>query len=250
VSLSSHDYINHAYSAESRLSHDHVLHLDRLLESFFRDLDATVGKDNYLAVLTADHGFMPATEHSLSLGHNAGRQGTGEAIASVNATLREKFGPGSWVKSVSAMGLVLDKALLARSGVDARALADEARRALLAEPGIAVAYTREELETGSRAGQPHFEAMRKTWHRELSGDVQFAFKPYWMSTTSSRATHGSPHPYDTHVPMLFYGPAWVKAGRHDARADIADIAPTLARILRVPAPADSEGKVLPVMAGH
>lgn len=249
VSLSSHDYINHAYSAESRLSHDHVLQVDRLLESFFRDLDATVGKDNYLAVLTADHGFMPAPEHSVSLGRNAGRQSIPEAIARVNATLREKFGPGSWVRSVSAMGLVFDKALLARSGVDARALAEEARRAVLAEPGIAVAYTREELEAGSRAGQPHFEAMRKTWHRELSGDVQLAFKPYWMSTTSSRATHGSPHPYDTHVPLLFYGPAWVKPGRHDARADITDIAPTLARILGVPAPAASEGKVLPVMAG-
>src|SRR5471032_382688 len=54
ISLSSHDYINHAYGAESRLSHDHVLQLDRLLEAFFADLDRTVGKDNYVAVLTAD----------------------------------------------------------------------------------------------------------------------------------------------------------------------------------------------------
>lgn len=34
ISLSGHDYVNHAYSAESRLSHDHVLQLDRLLERF------------------------------------------------------------------------------------------------------------------------------------------------------------------------------------------------------------------------
>ena len=47
VSLSSHDYINHAYSAESRLSHDHLLQLDRQLESFFADLDLSLGKGNY-----------------------------------------------------------------------------------------------------------------------------------------------------------------------------------------------------------
>ena len=60
ISLSGHDYVNHAFSAESRLSHDHVLQLDLLLQSFFADLDARVGKDNYVVALTADHGFMPA----------------------------------------------------------------------------------------------------------------------------------------------------------------------------------------------
>lgn len=249
VSLSSHDAINHAYSAESRLSHDHVLQIDRLLEAFFRDLDATVGRDSYLAVLTADHGFMPAPEHSLSLGRDAGRQSGSQAIARVNAALQRKFGPGAWIRYISAQGLVFDKSLIAKSGADVRAVSEEARRALLAEPGIAVAYTREELETGSRAGQPHFDAMRKTWHRELSGDLQFALKPYWMMSSSSRATHGSPHPYDTHVPILLYGPAWVKPGRHDERVEVIDIAPTLAHVLGVPAPAASEGKLLPVMAG-
>ena len=54
ISLSSHDYVNHAYSAESRISHDHMLQVDRLLQTFFRDLDATIGRDNYAAVFTAD----------------------------------------------------------------------------------------------------------------------------------------------------------------------------------------------------
>ena len=74
ISLSSHDYVNHAYSAESRISHDHLLHVDRLLQTFFRDLDTTIGRDNYVVVLTADHGFMPAPDHSRSLGRDAGKQ--------------------------------------------------------------------------------------------------------------------------------------------------------------------------------
>ena len=92
VSLSTHDYVNHAYGPESRLSHDHLLHLDRLLEAFFRDLDRMVGKDRYVAVLTADHGFMPAPEYSKSLGRNAGRQNVPQLLAGGNAALQQKFG--------------------------------------------------------------------------------------------------------------------------------------------------------------
>ena len=115
---------------------------------------------------------------------------------------------------------------------------------------VAAAYTRRELESGSRAGAPLFDQMRRTWHKDVSGDVQFALKPFWMATSSSNylTTHGSPHPYDTQVPILVYGPRWVKAGRIDARVEVADIAPTLARLLRVPAPSSSEGRPLPLPA--
>jgi len=48
------------------------------------------------------------------------------------------------------------------------------------------------------------------------------------------------------VPIMFYGPPWVKPGRVDSRVEVVDIAPTLARMLRVAAPPASEGKVLPL----
>ncbi len=247
VSLSGHDYINHAYSAESRLSHDHVLQIDRLLQSFFRDLDAALGKDNYLVILTSDHGFMPSPEHSLALGRNAGRQSGSQTVARVNAELGKQFGEGQWVTAFAAYGAVLNRALVAEKKVDVATLGEAVRKHLLAEPGIAVAYTRAELESGSRAGAPLFDQMRKSWNRELSADVQFALKPYWMMTSSSSVTnHGSPHPYDTNVPILFYGPRWVKPGRVDARVEVADIAPTLSRMLGVPSPSAAEGKPLPL----
>lgn len=34
VSLSSHDYVNHSFGPESRMSHDHLQRLDRLLANF------------------------------------------------------------------------------------------------------------------------------------------------------------------------------------------------------------------------
>jgi predicted AlkP superfamily pyrophosphatase or phosphodiesterase len=247
VSLSTHDYINHGYGAESRLSHDHVLQLDRLFQAFFADLDATVGKDNYVAVLTADHGFMPAPEYSQMQGHDSGRLSASQSIARMNKTLSARFGEGEWVKYISARSLVLNRQLAGERGVVVDTLANEARKAILAEPGIEAAYTRSELESGSAGGKPLFDQMARGWNREISGDVEFALKRYWMvGSSSNMTTHGSPHSYDTNVPLLFYGPAWVKPGRIDTRVEEVDIAPTLARMLGVAAPAAVEGKALPL----
>ncbi|HSV44803.1 MAG TPA: alkaline phosphatase family protein [Ramlibacter sp.] len=247
VSLSGHDYVNHAFSAESRLSHDHFLHLDRMLEAFFRDLDATVGRGNYLALLTADHGFTPAPEYTLSRGGSAGHMNAGQSLARVNAELVARFGPGRWVRGYSAATLLLNRPLLAERGLDADTVAQAARTALLADPAVEVAYTRRELLSGSRAGAPYFEAMRKAWHPEVSGEIQYALKPGWMwLSRRASASHGSPYRQDTHVPILVYGPPWVKPGRVDTPVQVVDIAPTLSGLLGVPVPASSEGKQLPL----
>jgi predicted AlkP superfamily pyrophosphatase or phosphodiesterase len=246
VSLSGHDYVNHAWSAESRLSHDHFLQLDRLLQSFFHDLDASVGPRNYLAVLTADHGFMPAPEMAASRGEPAGRINSAQFLARLNAGLEQRFGEGKWLFGSSASSLLLDKRLIAQKNADADAVTEELRTLALAEPGIDSAFTRSELLSGSRAGAPFFEASRKAWHPDVSGDVQYTLKPNWMFASSSVTTHGSPHEYDSHVPLLFWGPAWVRPGRIDTPVEVVDIAPTLARLLGVAAPPASEGKPLPI----
>ncbi|MES2635601.1 MAG: alkaline phosphatase family protein [Pseudomonadota bacterium] len=247
VSLSGHDYVNHRFSAESRLSHDHFLHLDRLLQSFFRDLDASVGKDNYIAVLTADHGFMPAPEFNQARGVESGRVSLSQMLAKINTGLVQKFGEGKWLLGASAASLLLDKKLIAARSLNLDAVAEEARRLILLDPSIGTAYTRAELLANSRAGAPFFEASRKAWHPDVSGEVQFTIRANFMfGSSTSIATHGSPHPYDTHVPILVYGPKWVKAGRVDRRVEVVDIAPSLSRILGVAAPAMSEGKQLPM----
>ncbi len=247
VSLSGHDYVNHAFSAESRLSHDHLLQIDRMLQAFFQDLDARIGKDNYLVMLTADHGFMPSPDHIAGQGREAGRVNSSQVLGRINAGLAKRFGEGRWAAGFSGSSVLLDRQLIAQKQVSADSLAEETRALLMAEPGFVAAYTRRELQSGSRAGSPFFEQIRRSWHADVSGDVQYSLKPGWMFGNSV-ATHGSPHPYDTQVPILVYGPAWVKAGRVDARVEVVDIAPTLSRLLRIAPPSAAEGKPLPLPA--
>ena len=246
MSLSAHDYINHAWGAESRLSQDHVLQLDRMIAEFFNDLDQAIGRENYIAVLTADHGFMPAPEYSQSLGRDAGRVNAAQLSAKVNRELAKTFGEGAWIGPWSAQGVILNRALIQAKGVDMAALTTEARKLIAAEPGIAVAYTHAELESGSRKDALLFELMEKSFDKDRSADIVVSLKPYWMFGPPPGTTHGSPYDYDTNVPLLFYGPPWILPGRIDTRVEMSDVAPTLAKILRIPAPAAAEGKVLPL----
>ncbi len=245
VSLSGHDYVNHAFSAESTLSHDHTLQIDRLLQAFFRDLDARVGADNYIAALSADHGFMPTPEYSQSRGLEAGRLASGPMLTRINAALEQRFGPGKWVLGFSAATLALNRPLMARQKVDPVVVAQQAKALLLQEDGIAAAYTREELLAARSVAEPLFAQMRKSWHPDVSGDVQIALKANWMFGSGNLgATHGSPYPYDTNVPLMLWGPRWVRAAAPKDRVGIVKLASTLARFLRVAPPADSEGRPL------
>ncbi len=250
ISLSGHDYINHAYGPESRLSHDHVLHLDRLLQAFFRDLDRRLGRDRYIAVLTADHGFMPAPEYSKSLGRDAGRQNIPQMMARLNAGLTAKFGEAKLASGWSASGVLLNDGVIRQKGLARRAVEQEAQSILLAEPGIAAIFARSDLENPGAlpADTPFLHQVRKTWHRERSGDLEVVLKANWLLEWSrgNASTHGSAHAYDYHVPILLYGPRWFRAGRIDLTVEVVDIAPTLARLLRIAAPSASEGKLLPL----
>lgn len=249
VSLSSHDYINHAYSAESRLSHDHLLQLDRQLERFFADLDKTIGKGNYVAVLTSDHGFMPAPEVSAAQGLASGRLNSAQLLGRINAGLEKRFGDGQWVMGFSGSSLLLDKKIMALKKADPSAVAQNAKTLLLTEPAMAAAYTRAELLGGVPGSPPLFNALRNSWHPDVSGEVQYALKPNWMfGSTANVATHGSPYPYDTHVPLLIYGPGWYKPGRVDVPVDMTSVAPTLARLLGVARPTAALAGVLPTSA--
>ena len=246
IGLSTHDYINHGDGADSRLSQDHVLYLDRELQEFFNDLDVAIGREHYVAVLTADHGFAPAPEHSQSLGRDAGRINPGQMLARVNAGLVKRFGQGRWAVGFSAGAVVLNRPLAQSRKVALPALADEARNLVAAEPGIAKAYTRAEVEGPAHPGDAMLEAVRKSWYPQRSADVAFVLKPYWLlGSHAAGTTHGSPHRYDTNVPLMLYGPSWIPAvGRIDRPVEISDLAPALAKLLGIPAPAQAEGKAL------
>jgi arylsulfatase A-like enzyme len=64
--------------------------------------------------------------------------------------------------------------------------------------------------------------------------------PGYIGYRSKGSTHGSPFPYDTHVPLLFYGKG-IKKGETYQKTEISDIAPTIAALLGISFPSGTTG---------
>ena len=243
VSLSTHDYVNHAFGPESRVSQDHLLHVDRLLAVFFEYLDKRLGMDKVLVALTADHGFMNAPEYSTSIGLGGQRLNPAKLITDLNEALAAQFAVKNLALRLSYPTIILDQAGLTKGFLNRAEVEAVAQRFLLRYPGVANVFTRTQLESGSLPDLPLATQVLRAWNRELSGDlylIQNAFNQYGGQV----ATHGSPYTYDTNVPLMMYGKAWIKPGKYPRAAAVVDLAPTLAYLLEIRPPAASEGRVL------
>jgi hypothetical protein len=243
VSLSTHDYINHSFGPESRESQDHLLHLDRSLAGFFRYLEKRIGLDNVLIALTADHGFLNVPEYSQSQGLPGLRIDSRKMMADLNERLAARFGPGTYATQLSYPTIHLDTRPIDANSLDRAEVEAAAARILTENPAIAAVYTRTQLENGALPSGRVPTLVQRAWHRQLSGDLYVVQKPYAMFG-SNVATHGSPYAYDTNVPLMLFGPRWIRPGPSPNYAEVVDLAPTLAYLLETRVPSASEGRVL------
>ena len=102
-------------------------------------------------------------------------------------------------------------------------------------------FTREELfqYTNNNLG-PH-TLLKNTFIAKRSGDIFMISKPSWLGYSAQIATsHGAPFPYDTHVPLLWYGKS-IPVGKSVRRVSITDIAPTVSFKCGVMMPSGSFG---------
>lgn len=244
VSMSAHDYVNHTYGPESKMSHDHLQRLDRMLANFFSFLDKRVGMDNVVVVLTADHGFANVPEFSQTRHIDAQRLDGDKLAADLEKHLAATFSVQKLVKKPGIPNFYLDYEAAAKANIGRVALEDAAARFLLQQPGVAEVFSRTQMENGGVATRTA-KLMRRGWNRQMSGDLMVVSKPFWIfSSEKTGTTHGSPYAYDTNVPLILMGKRWIKPGSYGQYAEVVDIVPTLGHLLRVRPPAGAEGRVL------
>jgi predicted AlkP superfamily pyrophosphatase or phosphodiesterase len=248
VSLSSHDYVNHAFGPESKMSHDHLQRLDRMLAGFFGYLEQRVGMDNVMVVLTADHGFPNVPAFAQAHHHDAGRINGDKLVSALEQHLAVKFSvPGLVLGTASPNvlpNIYLDHELVAKNGLKSADVEQAASQFLLLQPGVNEVYMRSQFEAGAATPTRIATLMRRAWNRQVSGDLMVVNKPNWFPGSGSGTSHGSPYSYDTNVPLMIMGKRWVRPGAYGQYAEVVDIAPTLAHLLRVRPPSGAEGRVL------
>jgi predicted AlkP superfamily pyrophosphatase or phosphodiesterase len=249
VSLSSTDYVGHIFGPSSLEAEDNMLRLDRTLAGLLAHVDARIGLDQTLVVLSADHGAPEHPDYLATLGIEAGtfdfeRVDTEPGFVRLTAEFGESR---DLILNFSNPYLYLDTAEIAARGLDQveveRAVAEELERL----PGIAHAIASSDLRAGAVPRGKIQDAVLANFHPDRSGDVYVVFEPHWFIADFDglhvASAHGSPWTYDTHVPIIFAGPG-IAPGGIARRVETVDVAPTIAAYLGTKPPSGALGHPL------
>jgi predicted AlkP superfamily pyrophosphatase or phosphodiesterase len=248
LAIKSTDRIGHDYGPRSQEQLDVLVRLDRLLGEFLEFLDKTVGEDNYVVAVSADHGAQNVVEYELQ----QGRQGRRVIEAEIQALLDR-----------------VEQFVEEAQGPE-ETLAEGIARLIEQEEWVARAMTPAELEEGEPAADakadPILAAYRNSyipgretafplWTQEvLAGEIGPAHPANWgivvefaenAQLWTAPSTHMSSHLYDREVPILVMGTG-VTPGAGVGQARTVDVAPTLASLGGIEVPGSVDGTALEV----
>jgi hypothetical protein len=235
LSFSANDAVGHAWGPDSQEVLDVTLESDRIIKELLAFLDDRVGKGRYLLVLTADHGICPLPEASRAEGRAALRVSPTIFKAKATEFLTRAFGGNektAWVESVQGPWVYLNRRVARQYGVEPAVAAEALARWLPQVEGIQSART---PANAAAASDELSLAVRRATYPGRSGDVFAVVEPYSLVYGLTGTTHGTPHAYDTHVPLVVYGPGVRPGARHD-RVTPQAAAAVLARALGLPSP--------------
>jgi arylsulfatase A-like enzyme len=245
VSFSTTDAVGHRYGPDSRELHDQVVRLDRTLGAFLDSLYTMRDSSKVVVALTSDHGVarFPQVAHP----------GDWERFFVSTRPVTRWLAAEARRLGVDSATFVFDDGMVsydpdafARAGVDAAAVLPESMTRF-----VAFARTLPAITYASRAADlPRDTAtnvIARRWAHMLPPDLPVgavvALLPEHVWGILTYAQHGTPHDYDVHVPLIFYGPA-IRPGRYDTPARVVDIAPTLAHLLDLRPTEPLDGRVL------
>jgi hypothetical protein len=259
LSFSSNDAIGHCWGPDSQEVLDVTLRSDRLVADLLTFLDQRVGRGRYVVAVTADHGVCPLPEVARTQGKDAGRLPTDLLSRRAEDFLRRTFGdsrvkitggtvtPERWVEFTGEGWVYLDRETIARHRLRQADVEAALAGWLQRQPGIQAAYTRTRLLQGIPADDAVGQHVLRSFFPERSGDVTVVNRPYWILWKqppgplgeATGTAHGSPHPYDTHVPLLVSGPG-IHPGAYADTVVPQAAAVLLARSLHIPPPAAAD----------
>ena len=255
VSLSATDYVGHGYGTQGPEMCEQMYLLDALLDGFMKKLSTFEGK--VLVVMTADHGGSDFPERLALQGDKQAKRVDGKAwLQSVNAEVKHMLGL-SYDPLVSP-----DLYQLYVVGADRKHM-PEPQRSKVVEAALKVIHGRPEIEAvfsidellSHRPVGKEYEQMSLrdryalSAMRGRSGDLIIAYKqginPSAPQLTYFIEGHSGPYDIDRRIPIVFW---WSSAHGAERKPSVSstDIAPTLAHIIGVKAPADLDGKCLDI----
>ena len=242
LSYSSTDYVGHNFGVNSKEIQDTYLRLDKNIAELLEYLDKTVGKDEYIVFLTADHAAVDVPAYLDSLKIPAGYFDSRSFRNNIDSLVQKEYGNKKLIKNISNNQLFFNHQLLDEMNINIDDFQKKLATYIMEQDNIYRVYTREQILNG--AYTKGMDALIKNgFNHKRSGDLIYVLDPAFISYSRTGSTHGSSYMYDTHVPILFYGKG-VKSGSSSRRSEIVDIAPTIAVMLAISFPSGATGEPL------
>jgi predicted AlkP superfamily pyrophosphatase or phosphodiesterase len=242
VSISSTDYMGHAFGPNSIEAEDTYLRLDRDIADFLKYLDATIGQGKYLLFLTADHaaaqvpGFLE--EHKIP----AGNFSSSQLQTQLKDKLSSTFNLKNAIIKIQNNQVYLDENVIEKSGKNRGEIESVIINFLKEQPMIAFAFSTENISNISIPATIK-QMLINGYNPKRSGQIGFVPLPGYIGMGNQGTTHGAWNPYDAHIPLLWFG-TYIKPGKTNREVYMTDIAPTLSAILNIQMPNGSIGKVI------
>jgi len=242
VSFSSPDYIGHAFGPNSWEQLDDYVRLDAVLGGFFDFLDAQVGKGNYTVFLTADHAVAHVPNFSIEHKLPGGAFKGDAIISGLKTLLKSEYNTDKLIEADENYQVYLNDNLIDSAHLDRKDISDFIVSYLLRQDGVINAFALNNLMTVPLNAKQR-DMFANGYLPTRSGDIQIVLKPGYVSGNGNGTSHGLWNPYDSHIPLLWYG--WgISKGKTNRETYMTDIAATTAALLHIQMPNGCVGKVI------
>jgi hypothetical protein len=204
-------------------------------------LDKTVGKDNYLVFLTADHAVAENPKYLKDHKYDVTNVPSKETSSALNKFSMDTYGV-NLVLNYSNFNVYLNRELIKEKGLELSKVKQSFKDFLMTQVFVKRVYTQEEI-LGATGQDYYLNFIFKGYDPKESGDLVIVQGAGYLESIETGTTHGTPNSYDTNVPLLFYG--WnVPVGESYKKEYITEIAPTLSKMLKITFPNGTECEVL------
>lgn len=213
---------------------DAYLRLDRDLEKLFKAIDSKPGADKTLVFVAALPARTASKPDDPQWKVPTGQFSSRKAKSLLNMYLMALHGNGEWVSGYHDRHFYLNHMLINQKKLSVGEIRQEAAEFLNRMSGVSNAFTIDDLLAARVGTNP--QALRRNTSVSTAGDVIIDVNPGWEAvddltggpTYLSRDSH-------TPTPLFIMGPG-VAAERVSTPIDARQVAPTVARLLRIRSP--------------
>ena len=216
---------------------DTYLKLDAQIARLLHAVDAQVGLQNAVVVLTSTGYYSDNTLYDERLGIPSGEFFPARAISLLNMYLMAIYGNGDWVSGYYNGSFYLNRDLIKTKDLDLGTVRAKSSEFLRQMSGVSAAYNFEEILNNPSSAEAH--RLHRCMVPAVAGDITIEVAPGWRIVENERSKKNK------QVHIVRYNaistPAFIMARgvaprKISAPVEATILAPSVSRILRVRSP--------------